>query len=112
MIDLTIVAPATPLIAIDLAFDLLSSTMLGEASGRDDVGFLRSKRFKVTTNPPQQVVVDGEVIGTTPVEIECIPNSLTVYAPQMEGVQPLEKLEGLPNLTILQRRGYANEMKT
>jgi diacylglycerol kinase family enzyme len=100
MLDLTIVAPATPLIAIEIAFDLLSSTMLGEASGRDDVGFLRSKRFKVTTNPPQQVVVDGEVIGTTPVEIECIPNGLTVYAPQMEGVQPLEKLEGLPNLKI------------
>jgi diacylglycerol kinase family enzyme len=111
MLDLTIVAPATPLIAIlvprgsanDIAFDLLSSTMLGEASGRDDVGFLRSKRFKVTTNPPQQVVVDGEVIGTTPVEIECIPNGLTVYAPQRQGVQPLEKLEGLPNLKILQR---------
>jgi hypothetical protein len=53
-----------------------------------------------------KVVVDGEVIGTTPVEIECIPNGLTVYAPQMERVQPLEKLAGLPNLTILQRRGY------
>jgi hypothetical protein len=58
------------------------------------------------------LAVDGEIIGTTPVEIECIPNGLTVYAPQMEGVQLLEKLEGLPNLKILQRRGYANEMKT
>ena len=110
MLDLTIVAPATPLIAIEIAFDLLSSTMLGEASGRDDVGFLRSKWFKVTTNPPQQVVVDGEVIGTTPVEIECIPNGLTVYAPQMEGVQPLEKLEGLPNLTIKMKTCQSDSM--
>jgi hypothetical protein len=43
----SIVPPATPLIAIlfetaepnEIAFDLLSSTMLGEASGRDDIGF-------------------------------------------------------------------------
>lgn len=100
LLDLTIVAPATPLIAIATAFDLLSSTLRGEASQRDDVGFLRSKKFKVTTNPPQQVVVDGEAIGTTPVEVECIPKGLTVYAPQVEEVQPVEKLEGLPNLNI------------
>ena len=73
MLDLTIVAPATPLVAIATAFDLLSSTLRGEASDRDDVGFLRAKRFKITTNPPQKVVLDGEVIGTTPVEVECIP---------------------------------------
>jgi YegS/Rv2252/BmrU family lipid kinase len=103
MLDLTIVAPATPLIAIATAFDLLSSTLRGEASQRDDVGFLRSKKFKVTTNPPQSVVVDGEVIGTTPVEVECIPNGLTVYAPRVEEVQPTEKLEGLPNLKIEQK---------
>jgi diacylglycerol kinase family enzyme len=32
-------------------------------------------------DPPQKVVVDGEIIGTTPVEIECIPSGLTVFAP-------------------------------
>ena len=100
MLDLTIVAPATPLIAIATAFDLLSSTLRGEASDRDDVGFLRAKRFKVTTNPPQKVVLDGEVIGTTPVDVECIPGGLTVFAPLTEEVQPLEKLEGLPNLKV------------
>ncbi|WP_373544967.1 YegS/Rv2252/BmrU family lipid kinase [Chamaesiphon sp.] len=100
MLDLTIVAPATPLIAIATAFDLLSSTLRGEASDREDVGFLRAKRFKVTTNPPQKVVLDGEVIGNTPVEVECIPGGLTVFAPQVEEVQPLEKLEGLPNLKV------------
>jgi hypothetical protein len=45
-------------------------------------------------------VLDGEVIGMTPVEIECIPGGLTVFAPQLEEPQPLEKLEGLPNLKI------------
>lgn len=100
LLDLTIVAPATPLIAIATAFDLLSSTFRGAASERGDVGFLRAKRFKVTTNPPQKVVIDGEVIGTTPIDVECIPGGLTIFAPLVEEIQPVEKLEGLPNLTI------------
>lgn len=100
MLDLTIVAPATPLVAIATAFELLSSTLRGMASQREDVGFLRAKHFKVTANPPQKVVLDGEVIGTTPIEVECIPGGLTVFAPLIEEIQPLEKLEGLPNLKI------------
>jgi YegS/Rv2252/BmrU family lipid kinase len=100
MLDLTIVAPTTPLIAIATAFDLLSSTLRGTASQREEVGFLRSHKFKITATPPQKVVLDGEIIGMTPIEIECIPGGLTVFAPQTEEVQPLEKLEGLPNLKI------------
>jgi YegS/Rv2252/BmrU family lipid kinase len=101
MLDLTIVAPATPLVAIATAFDLLSSTLRGAASQRDDIGYLRAKKFKVTTNPPQKVVLDGEVIGMTPIEVECLPGGLTVFAPLVETEkQPLEKLEGLPNLKV------------
>ena len=100
MLDLTIVAPATPLVAIATAFELLSSTLRGEASQRDDVGYLRSNRFKVTTTPPQKVVVDGEIIGMTPIDVECISGGLTVFATQVEEVQPVEKLEGLPNMKI------------
>jgi YegS/Rv2252/BmrU family lipid kinase len=100
MLDLTIVAPKTPLIAIATAFDLLSSTLRGMASQREEVGFLRSHKFKVTTTPPQKVVLDGEIIGMTPIEIECIPGGLTLFVPQTEELQPLEKLEGLPNLKI------------
>jgi YegS/Rv2252/BmrU family lipid kinase len=100
MLDLTIVAPATPLIAIATAFDLLSSTLRGMASQREEVGFLRSNRFKITTTPPQKVVLDGEIIGMTPIDVECIPGGLTIFAPQKEELQPLERLEGLPNLKI------------
>ena len=103
MLDLTIVAPTTPLIAIATAFDLLSSTLRGTASQREEVGFLRSHKFKITATPPQKVVLDGEIIGMTPIEIECIPGGLTVFAPLTEEIQPLEKLEGLPNLKIEQK---------
>jgi diacylglycerol kinase family enzyme len=43
LLDLTIIAPKTALGAIATSYDLLSSTLRGEASQRQDVGFLRSK---------------------------------------------------------------------
>jgi YegS/Rv2252/BmrU family lipid kinase len=100
LLDLTILAPATVLQAVATSYDLLSSTFRGTASQREDVGFLRSKRFKITTTPPQKVVLDGEIVGTTPIEIECVPGGLTIFSPRVEEQQPLEKLEGLPNLKI------------
>jgi hypothetical protein len=54
----------------------------------------------VTTEPPQKVVLDGEIIGTTPIDVECVPGGLTILVPVTEEVQPLEKLEGLPELTV------------
>jgi diacylglycerol kinase family enzyme len=100
LLDLTIVASMSTLGAIAASYDLLSSTLRGEAAQRPDIGFLRAQRFKVTANPPQKVVLDGEMIGHTPVDVECIPGGLTVFAPQIEPSQPIEKLEGLPNLTV------------
>jgi len=67
---------------------------------REDVGYLRARRFRVTTNPPQKVVLDGEIIGDTPIDVECLPHGLKVFSPQVEEVQLTEKLTGLPNLTV------------
>jgi YegS/Rv2252/BmrU family lipid kinase len=100
LLDLTILSPANPLSAIATSYDLLSSTLQGTASQREDVGFLRSKYFKVTTKPSQKVVLDGELIGTTPIEVECIPGGLTVFASEAKELQPSEHLAGLPNLKI------------
>jgi YegS/Rv2252/BmrU family lipid kinase len=100
LLDLTIVSPATKVGAIAASYDLLTSALRGDAVQREDIGYLRARRFRVTTNPPQKVVLDGEIIGDTPLDIECLPGGLTVYAPQVEEVQPVEKLEGLPNLTV------------
>jgi YegS/Rv2252/BmrU family lipid kinase len=100
LLDMTIVAPATKAGAIAASFDLLTSALRGDASTRPDIGYLRAKQFRVTADPPQKVVVDGELIGMTPVTVECIPDGLTIFAPRNEPSQPSEKLEGLPNLTV------------
>nr|WP_172642297.1 YegS/Rv2252/BmrU family lipid kinase [Allocoleopsis franciscana] len=100
LLDLTVVAPTNPAGAIASAYHLLQTALSGDAAERDDIGYLRARRIKVTTDPPQKVALDGEIIGTTPIDVECIPGGLTILMPLLEEVQPLEKLEGLPELRI------------
>ena len=103
LLDLTVVAPENRAGAIASAYHLLQTALRGDPAERDDIGYMRARRIKVTTNPPQKVVLDGEIIGTMPIEVECVPGGLTILVPVTEDVQFLEKLEGLPELTIEQK---------
>ena len=100
LLDVTLVAPANSIGAIAAAYNLLQSADNEAATNRADTGFLRARSIKVTTNPPQKVVLDGELIGYTPVEIECVPGGLTLLVPSVPENNPIEKLEGLPNLRV------------
>lgn len=102
LLDITVVAPANRMGAIAASYHLLQ-TALNEtaATDRDDIGYLRAERVTIRTDPPQKVVLDGEVIGNTPINVECVPGGLTIFVPQEAALpSPTEKLEGLPNLTI------------
>lgn len=103
LLDLTVVAPQTRAGAIASAYHLLQTAMRGDAAERDDIGYLRAKRIKVTTNPPQKVVLDGEIIGTTPIDVECVPGGLTIFVPAIEEIQPPEQLERLPQVKVEQK---------
>jgi diacylglycerol kinase family enzyme len=109
LLDLTIVSPANKVGAIAASYDLLTSALRGDAVQREDIGYLRAQRFRVTANPPQKVVLDGEIIGDTPIEVECLPRGLRVFAPQVEEVQPTEKLIGLPNLIVTMKDPFEEE---
>jgi YegS/Rv2252/BmrU family lipid kinase len=100
LLDLTIIAPSNRTSAIAATYHLLQSALSGNPSDRNDIGYLRSKRFRITTDPVQKVVLDGEIIGTTPIDVECVPAGLTVFMPATEEAVPTEKLEGLPDLVI------------
>ena len=100
LLDITIIAPANKTGAIAASYDLLTSALRGDATSRPEIGYLRSKTITITTNPPQKVVVDGEMTGTTPVTIQCIPNSLIVFSPQNEPLAAVERLDGLPDLVV------------
>jgi YegS/Rv2252/BmrU family lipid kinase len=100
LLDLTIVAPANKAGAIAATYHLFQSASAGNPVERDDIGYLRANKFTIKTDPPQKVVIDGEMQGTTPLYIECIPGGLIVFSPLFEEEVPEEKLEGLPNLTV------------
>jgi YegS/Rv2252/BmrU family lipid kinase len=100
LLDVTIIAPINRTGAIAASYELLTSALKGDATTRSDIGYLRTKKLTITTEPPQKVVIDGEIRGTTPVTIECMPSSLTVFSLQSETLQPIERLEGLANLSI------------
>ena len=100
LLDVTIITPTTRAGAIAISYHLLQSASNDEAASRDDIGYLRTKKIKVTTEPPQKIALDGELIGETPVEIECLPQALTVLIPQEKAVQATEKLEHLPGIQI------------
>ncbi len=61
--------------------DLFTAALAKRPTQNENILSLRAPNIKVTTHPPQKVVVDGEIIGTTPVEFQCIPKGITILAP-------------------------------
>lgn len=83
LLDVTILSTQTEMSTLGAVSSLMTGALRGVASQHNDVLYLRTNRIKVTTNPPQKVTVDGEMRGTTPVEIECVPLSLNVMVPEI-----------------------------
>ncbi len=84
LLDVTIVTGTqedTKLEAVAGMLKMLGAALIKTAPNHPNVVNLQAKQIRVTTNPPQKVVLDGEVIGATAVELECIPGGLIVFAP-------------------------------
>lgn len=100
LLDVTIFAPAGTGGAIAASYNLFQSALNDKSTHREDVGYFRCATIKLSTAPAQKVVLDGEMMGTTPIEIHCIPAGLTLRVPEGKTFDPDEKLEGLPDLNI------------
>jgi diacylglycerol kinase (ATP) len=48
------------------------------------VMMLRGKRVHIESDPPLPVLIDGEVVGTTPVEFMIAPRAVEVMTPRRE----------------------------
>ncbi len=102
LLDITVVAPVSRTGALAASYHLLRTALnQTAATERDDIGYLRARRVIIRTDPPQKVVLDGEIIGTTPIDVECVPGGLTIFVPpEAAPPSPIEKLEGLPDLKV------------
>jgi YegS/Rv2252/BmrU family lipid kinase len=82
LLDVTLVAFDGVLDAFATSFHLYRNALEGLPSQRDGVVFLRARRVAVRASPEQRVMIDGELTGSTPFEVECRPETLAVLAPK------------------------------
>lgn len=81
LLEVTIATSKTRLQGLSSLAALARNAAIRVPTQRDDILCIRTSRLKVTTDPPQQLVVDGEIMEANPIEFECIPKGLTVFAP-------------------------------
>lgn len=104
-LDLTVIAASSVTTALSAGFRLLRSAINNDAvTDSEDIGFLRASEITIKTEPPQKVVLDGEIIGTTPVEIKCIPLGLTIFASDELIDEPEETIAQMAEAEVKQRR--------
>ncbi|MEB3355594.1 MAG: methylglyoxal synthase [Synechococcales bacterium] len=82
LLDLTVATAESKLQAVTSMLSMFGAALVKTSPNHPNVRHGRVEHIKITANPPQKVVVDGEVIGTTPVEVECIPQGLSVFVPR------------------------------
>lgn len=81
LLELTIASPATRLQGLNALASLLASAVVQAPTTHPDLLCLRARRITITTDPPQTLVVDGEILEADPVTFTCLPGALTVFAP-------------------------------
>ena len=85
LLDVTIASAENRLQGITTMFRMLGGAITRTNIEQQNVVHVRTPRLRVTADPPQKVVVDGEIVGETPIEVECIPDALTVLVPKTQG---------------------------
>lgn len=81
LLEVTISTSTTRLQGINALASLMAAAAWGNPTQRDDITCLRTKSLKITTDPPQKLVIDGEILEVNPMLFECLPQALTVFAP-------------------------------
>ncbi len=77
-LDLTIASAETTLGAVAAGIELAVSALTATKAQGPHVGWVRCTRARVTADPPQAVLVDGDMIGTTPIDVVLIPLGLAI----------------------------------
>lgn len=81
LLEVTIASPATRLQGINALASLMASAVVQSATNHPDLLCLRARRLTITTDPPQKLVIDGEILEAHPVTFTCLPGALTVFTP-------------------------------
>ncbi|MBD2157401.1 YegS/Rv2252/BmrU family lipid kinase [Leptolyngbya sp. FACHB-16] len=103
LLDITIVATEGIADTLAASYQLFQSALRGKAAQHPNIGYLRARTVKISTDPPQTVALDGELLGETPIEIECLPKALTLIVPSAPDDEAEKRLEHMADLNIQPR---------
>ncbi|MEO1404051.1 MAG: methylglyoxal synthase [Cyanobacteria bacterium J06635_1] len=81
LLEVTILISKTWLQTINTSATLLASALIKSQFEEENLICLRTHQLKITTDPPQQLVVDGEIVEANPIEFRCISHGLTIFSP-------------------------------
>jgi len=74
--------------------NLYGSALVKTKAELPNLYHFRAEKLTLKTASPEQIVVDGEMIGETPLEVACLPAALTVVAPAKRRPNAVEKVAG------------------
>lgn len=84
LLEVVCVSSTSPVGLIRTMLSMLRSALMRTRERRGKVYGLRARKVEITCDPPQQIVIDGEPAGKTPITIEMKPDvgQLQVIAPK------------------------------
>lgn len=80
LVDVTVVAADNKLEALTAFAKLVQAGLVESEVEAESIRSFRVPSLRVTTDPSQEVAVDGELLETTPAEFECLPCALRLFA--------------------------------
>ncbi len=81
-LDATVLKPEGQWQALISAADLFLAGLFKREAHHDQVNHFQAKTLQISAEPPQNLLVDGELAGQTPIEIHCLERSLAVVVPE------------------------------
>lgn len=81
LLDITIGSTDSRLSGLIGMADLAAAAVVNRPTDNDNILCLRAKKVTVSCDPPQKVVIDGEMLEMNPVAFEVMPGALHVLAP-------------------------------
>ncbi len=81
LLEITIASPTNRLQGLNAFASLVASAVVRSPTNRPDLLCLRARSITISTDPPQKLVIDGEVFEANPISITCLSGALTVFAP-------------------------------
>ena len=81
LMEITIASPTSRLEGLNMLATLVGSALLNSPTNQQNLLCFRAAQIRISTDPPQRLVVDGEILDANPVEFSCVPGGLTLLAP-------------------------------